>query len=98
MTRKVINFAPVTVPGLRKHLSLGYVDTYIVNPTTVWGIADQELVKEGISNPHSIQVPALIRASLGKERERERAGMVGEGKNIWHDVYFDDCEWLIELI
>jgi hypothetical protein len=43
-------------------------------------------VEKGIQNPHSIQVPALIQASL----ERGRAGMVGQGLNVWPDVDIDD--------
>ena len=44
------------------------------------------LVDQGIQNRLSIQVPQLIRASLA----RGRAGMVGDGKNIWPDVNIDD--------
>ena len=67
-------------------MSAGYVKTYMVYPATVYGIADHALTKAGISNPHSMQVPALIRASL----DRGRAGMVGLGKNIWHNVHTDE--------
>ncbi|KAJ3514590.1 hypothetical protein NLJ89_g2291 [Agrocybe chaxingu] len=64
----------------------GYVKTYIVLPSTIYGIATGVLVDQGIQNPHSIQVPSLIQAAL----DRGRAGMVGQGKNIWPDVSIDD--------
>ncbi|KAF9557928.1 NAD-binding protein [Agrocybe pediades] len=64
----------------------GYIKSYIVLPSTIWGISDGPLVKKGIQNPISMQVPQLIRASL----TRGRAGMVGEGKNIWPDVNIDE--------
>jgi hypothetical protein len=64
----------------------GYVKIYLVLPSTIYGIASGVLVEKGIENPHSIQVPALIQASL----ERDRTGMVGQGLNLWPDVDIDD--------
>lgn len=64
----------------------GYVKIYLILPSTIYGIASGILVEKGIQNPHSIQVPALIQASL----ERGRAGMVGQGLNFWPDVDIDD--------
>ncbi|KAG6815306.1 hypothetical protein H0H87_003106, partial [Tephrocybe sp. NHM501043] len=64
----------------------GYVKAYIILPSTIYGIASNKLVDFGISNPHSIQIPALIDASLG----RGQGGMVGQGKNIWPNVHIDD--------
>ncbi|GAW05240.1 NAD(P)-binding protein [Lentinula edodes] len=60
----------------------GYVKTYIVLPATIWGISKGPLFTSGISNKKSVQIPALIRASL----DRGHAGMVGLGKNIWPNV------------
>ncbi|KAJ7701214.1 hypothetical protein B0H17DRAFT_1046230 [Mycena rosella] len=60
----------------------GYVKTYIILPSTIYGIASGRFVDMGIQNPHSIQIPALISASL----DRGQAGMVGEGKNLWPNV------------
>jgi hypothetical protein len=68
--------------ALLKGDSEGYVKTYIILPSTIYGIADHKLVQESISNPHSIQIPDLIRASIG----RKAGGIVGEGKNIWPNV------------
>ncbi|KAG6820934.1 hypothetical protein H0H93_009170 [Arthromyces matolae] len=64
----------------------GYVKTYIILPSTIYGIAKSRLVDLGIQNPHSIQIPALIDASLS----RGQGGMVGQGKNIWPNVHIDD--------
>jgi len=64
----------------------GYVKVYIILPSTIYGIATGELVERGIQNPHSQQVPMLIRAALG----RSRAGMIGQGKNFWPNVNIDE--------
>jgi len=64
----------------------GYVKTYIILPSTVYGIASGKLVDHGIQNPYSIQIPSLIDASL----DRGQGGMVGQGKNLWPDVHIDD--------
>ncbi|GBE86891.1 NAD(P)-binding protein [Sparassis latifolia] len=64
----------------------GYVRTYIVLPSTIYGIATGPLVAAGISNPQSIQIPNLIRASL----DRRHAGVVGRGISFWPDVHIDD--------
>lgn len=44
------------------------------------------LVDAGIQNSHSLQVPGLIQVSLS----RGRAGMVGEGKNVWPNVDIEE--------
>ncbi|KZT03271.1 NAD(P)-binding protein [Laetiporus sulphureus 93-53] len=64
----------------------GYTKTYIVLPSTIYGIATHPLAQAGISNPHSIQIPNIIRVSI----ERKQAGMVGLGKSLWPDVHIDD--------
>jgi hypothetical protein len=71
----------------------GYVKTYIVLPGTIYGLASGPLVDLGIQNPRSQQIPRLIQRSL----ERGRAGMVGEGKNIWPNVHITEGR-LIDLI
>ncbi|KAF8205275.1 NAD-P-binding protein [Mycena galopus ATCC 62051] len=60
----------------------GYIKSYIVVPSTIYGLAKSRLVDMRIQNPHSLQIPSLISASL----DRKQAGMVGEGKNIWPNV------------
>jgi hypothetical protein len=59
------------------------VKTHIVSPPTIYGIADHALVRKGISNPISMQLPTIIRASL----DRKQAGMVGKGLNVWPCIH-----------
>jgi len=66
----------------------GYVKTYIVLPGTIYGIATGSLVDAGLQNPFSQQIPRLVKLSL----MRGRAGMVGEGKNIWPNVHVHDSQ------
>ena len=61
---------------------LGYVKTYIVLPSTIWGVASNPIIDAGIANKFSIQVPAMIRAALG----RGQAGVVGKGQGLWNGI------------
>jgi hypothetical protein len=63
-------------------LPTGYVKTYIILPSTVYGIATGKIADLGVQHLHSIQLPVLVRASLA----RGQAAIVGEGKNIWPNV------------
>jgi len=65
----------------------GYVKSYIILPSTIYGFASGPFVEKGIQNPRSIQIPLLVKTSI----DRGRAGMVGEGKNIWPNVHIDDA-------
>ncbi|KAF7336223.1 hypothetical protein MVEN_02170100 [Mycena venus] len=60
----------------------GYIKSYIILPSTIYGLATGRLVDLGIQNPHSMQIPSLISAAL----DRGQAGMVGDGKNLWPNV------------
>lgn len=60
----------------------GYVKTYIILPSTIYGIATGKIADLGVQHLHSIQLPGLIKASLA----RGQAAIVGEGKNIWPNV------------
>jgi hypothetical protein len=64
----------------------GYARTYIILPSMIYGMATGRLVELGIQNPHSLQIPAVIKSSIA----RGQAGMVGMGKNIWPNVDIDD--------
>ncbi|RDB25574.1 Uncharacterized protein C2A9.02 [Hypsizygus marmoreus] len=64
----------------------GYVKTYLVIPSMIYGIASGRLVELGIQNRQSFQIPLLICMSL----DRGQGGMVGEGKNLWPNVHIDD--------
>ena len=66
----------------------GYVHTYIVLPSTIYGIASGPLVDAGLQNAHSQQIPTLVKLSLA----RGRAGMIGQGKNLWPNVHINDGE------
>ncbi|KAH9003178.1 hypothetical protein EDB86DRAFT_135118 [Lactarius hatsudake] len=72
----------------------GYVRTYIVLPSTIYGIATGKLFDLGISHAHSIQLPAAIRASV----DRGQGGMIGEGKNIWPNVEVHEQAELYQII
>ena len=71
---------------LLAYILSGYVKVYIILPSTIYGIATGALVDAGIQNPHSQQVPGLIKISLN----RGRAAMVGAGKNIWPNVDIEE--------
>ncbi|EPQ59525.1 NAD P-binding protein [Gloeophyllum trabeum ATCC 11539] len=64
----------------------GYVRTHIVLPSTIYGIARGPLFYSGMSNPQSIQIPALIRAGWA----RGQGGVIGQGKNIWPCIHIDE--------
>ena len=67
----------------------GYVRSYVVLPSTIYGIAKNALTEAGVSNPHSMQIPALIKAAL----DRGRPGVIGKGKAYWPSVHIDDSEY-----
>ncbi|KAK7044259.1 hypothetical protein VNI00_007981 [Paramarasmius palmivorus] len=60
----------------------GYIKSYIILPSTIYSIAKNPFIDEGISHPYSQQIPGLIKVALA----RRQAGMVGLGKNIWSNV------------
>jgi len=62
------------------------VQTHIVLPSTIYGIADHLLVERGIANPLSIQMPQLIRASI----DRGQGGICGKGENLWPNIHISE--------
>ncbi|KIP10737.1 hypothetical protein PHLGIDRAFT_210748 [Phlebiopsis gigantea 11061_1 CR5-6] len=64
----------------------GYSRTYIVLPSTIYGLAENPLVDAGIQNKHSIAAPVLIKAALN----RGTSGVVGKGLSRWPNVHIDD--------
>ncbi|KAJ7170598.1 hypothetical protein C8R43DRAFT_1120357 [Mycena crocata] len=64
----------------------GYVKTYIILPSTIYGFASGPLVEAGLQNWRSQQIPRLVDVSL----QRGQGGMVGKGKNWWGNVHIDD--------
>ncbi|KAF9468157.1 NAD(P)-binding protein [Collybia nuda] len=72
----------------------GYVKTYIILPSTIYGIASGPLVDLGLQNTHSQQIPALVKISL----DRGQGGMVGLGKNLWPNVHVKEVAELYILL
>ncbi|KAJ3746688.1 hypothetical protein DFH05DRAFT_971586 [Lentinula detonsa] len=64
----------------------GYVNSYIILPSTVWGTPTGPLFDAKISNAHSIQIPYCARAALA----RGQGGMLTEGKNVWPIVEINE--------
>lgn len=71
-----------------------HIKAYIVLPSTIYGLSVGPLFDAGLANPNSIQVPALIRAAA----DRKRAGVVGDGRNLWPNVHISDLGNLYQLI
>ncbi|WVQ93815.1 hypothetical protein IAU59_000893 [Kwoniella sp. CBS 9459] len=72
----------------------GIIKSYIILPSTIWGAGQGEVYEKGLSNSFSDQIPTLVKAGL----DRGRAGMVGEGKNIWPHVNLKDLGNLYALV
>ncbi|EIW84069.1 NAD(P)-binding protein [Coniophora puteana RWD-64-598 SS2] len=72
----------------------GYVKTYIVLPTQIFGLGSGPLFDAGIAHRHSIVVPFLIRTSLA----RGAAGVVNEGLAKWACVHIDDTANLFIVV
>ncbi|KAF5367931.1 hypothetical protein D9758_004347 [Tetrapyrgos nigripes] len=72
----------------------GYIRSYIILPPTVYGIATGPIFEAGISNPHSTQIPILLRASM----DRRRGGMIGMGKNVWPNVEIHELAELYNIL
>ena len=83
-----IEAIPEAVPHRNVDIALvradkeGYVKTYIITPGTVFGPVEGPLVDAGVQHQHSVQVPALVGASVA----RKQAGYIGAGKNVWSAV------------
>lgn len=72
----------------------GYAKTYIVLPSTIYGIPSNALTKAGLQHTSSIQVPALTKASIG----RGQGGIVGKGAALWNHVSNDDTAELFVVL
>ncbi|KAJ7488072.1 hypothetical protein FB451DRAFT_1529080 [Mycena latifolia] len=60
----------------------GYIKSYIILPSSIYGRATGPFIAAGLQNPASVQIPRLINTAL----DRGRVGMVGLGKNVWPNV------------
>ncbi|KAL4243713.1 NAD(P)-dependent Metabolic Enzyme [Abortiporus biennis] len=80
--------------ALHRHVDLevvaadkeGYVKSYIVLPSLVFGIASNVLVDAGLARKVSIVLPGSIRFAL----DRGEVGMIGKGLSVWNCVHIDD--------
>ena len=54
----------------------------------VYGLAAHPLVEAGISNAHSILIPAIIKQAIS----RGQVGQIGEGLNVWPGVDISERE------
>ncbi|WOO86267.1 putative protein [Vanrija pseudolonga] len=72
----------------------GYAFTYIVLPSTIYGIVSHVFADRGLSNPQSQQVPHLTRWSI----ERRAGAVIGRGDNLWPNVHIDDTGDLFALV
>ncbi|KAG9317984.1 hypothetical protein JVU11DRAFT_43 [Chiua virens] len=85
-----------TIPNTQLHRNVdtliltadreGYVKTYFVLPSTIYGFATGTFVDLGVQNKRSIQLPLVVSACSA----RKRGGYVGKGLNAWPDVHIDD--------
>lgn len=64
----------------------GYLKSYIVLPSTIYGRPTNKLVQAGICNTRSDQIPRLIDIAI----KRGEAGMTGPGLSMWPNVDIDE--------
>ncbi|TFK27194.1 NAD-P-binding protein [Coprinopsis marcescibilis] len=72
----------------------GYVKTYIVLPSLIYGRASGPLVDAGLQNPRSQIIPQLVHAAIS----RGRAGVLGKGANICSNVHIAELTSLYILL
>ena len=66
----------------------GYARVYLLVPGTIFGVGHGPLYEASISHSRSMQIPGLANIFV----KRGRAGVVGEGANVWPAVHIDDGE------
>jgi len=72
----------------------GYVRTYIILPSMIYGVARGPLVDSGIQNSHSIQIPTMIRVSLF----RGQGSMIGDENIVWPNVEINELADLYRIV
>ncbi|KAF7328355.1 NmrA domain-containing protein [Mycena venus] len=72
----------------------GYIKSYIIVPTTVWGIPSGPLLDAGIQKWQNGILNFLVPASVA----RGQGGMVGEGRNVWNNVEVNELADLYILL
>jgi hypothetical protein len=64
----------------------GYVRTYTVLPSAIFGLASGPLFSAGLANRQSILIPWLIKACVASGR----AGIFADGTSVWPWVHIED--------
>ncbi|VDC02363.1 unnamed protein product [Peniophora sp. CBMAI 1063] len=72
----------------------GYIRSYIVYPSVVYGALRGPLVVTGIAHPYSIAIPMAIKLSI----QRGQGAQVGLSVNRWSGVHIDDMTKLYKVI
>lgn len=72
----------------------GYLLSYIIIPSTIYGIASHVFADRGLANPQSQQIPNLTRWSL----DRRAGAVIGRGANLWPNVHIHDTGDLFALV
>ncbi|KAJ6494346.1 hypothetical protein C8R45DRAFT_1061999 [Mycena sanguinolenta] len=98
----VAQMATIAPMGLHRPVDLelleaddeGYIKTYIIMPTTVWGIPTGPLMDAGIQKWQNGILNFLVPASVA----RGQGGMVGEGRNVWSNVEVNELADLYLLL
>ncbi|KAJ7048770.1 hypothetical protein C8F01DRAFT_1188479 [Mycena amicta] len=72
----------------------GYINSYIVLPTIVFGIASTPLVDAGVQRPENTLFTHIVPPAVA----RGRGGFIGEGKNVWDSVEVHEVADLFILI
>ncbi|VDB84745.1 unnamed protein product [Peniophora sp. CBMAI 1063] len=94
------NLTNMSLPHIAVHKALiaadreGYIRSYIVYPSVVYGALRGPLVDTGIAHRYSIAIPMAINSSI----QRGQGAQVGLGVNRWSGVHIDDMTKLYKII
>lgn len=75
-------------------MMLGYVKTYIVYPSIIWGIADNAFTEKNLQRQISIIVPWLVENGL----KRGTPTICGKGLNVWPHINIEESALLLGLL
>ncbi|VDB84727.1 unnamed protein product [Peniophora sp. CBMAI 1063] len=88
LPHNVVNDALIAADGE------GYVRSYIIYPSTIYGVLKGPLIDAGISHAYSVQITMAVKLSI----QRGQGGMVGKGLNKWPAAHIDDTAALYKLV
>jgi nucleoside-diphosphate-sugar epimerase len=74
------------IPRTSSDNTTGYVRTYIVFPSAVYGLASGPIFSAGLANRQSRLIPWVTKAAIA----HGSMGVFGEGTNVWPWVHIDD--------